>query len=79
MFTRKTGLIERFRYWVISTLVGKMPVVMNVVIARPNEFKGPLVQWDGRKDGICSNNYFLGSERDALIEPVQDVAGFKPL
>lgn len=66
--------ILSIRYWLIEKLVGDMPIVMNVNIARPNGFAGKLVFCPyPEKPGIFSHMVLLGEERENLITPTRDV------
>ncbi len=64
----------KLRYWMIEKLVGNMPVVLNINIARPTGYIGALVKFPKPElPGIFSNNFLWDKEVDAIITPRRDV------
>jgi hypothetical protein len=71
---RPENLFTRFRYWLIIFLAGNMPVVLNMVVARPAGFTGVIAYFPHpTSGGIFSDNVLLHEEREYILAPKRDV------
>ena len=68
--------IENIKYSLIEMLSGDMPIVLNMIINRPIDFKGALVHFPcPEKPGLFSKNYLKvisEKEPDAILLPRRD-------
>ena len=66
-------VIVRLRYWLIEALAGDMPVVINMVVARPKGFEGSLVRFiNPHLPGLFTKNVLLGESREEILSPKRD-------
>ena len=66
-------IFMRLRYWLIEVLAGDMPVVMNMVIARPKGFDGSLTYFPNPAlPGLFMNIVLLSEPREELLSPKRD-------
>jgi hypothetical protein len=73
IYSVKTSLFRKFKYWAIQKLSGDMPVALNLVISRPKNYQGPLMLFNGKKEGLITKCFLFSTEGQALVEAVQDV------
>lgn len=67
------GFAVRLRYFLIRALAGDMPVVLNMVISRPEGFKGALARFQRPTfPGMFENNVLLSKSRDEILSPKRD-------
>ena len=65
--------INKIRYWLIEILAGDMPVVVNMVIARPMGYLGAIVSFAKPElPGLFTKNILLSEQRIAILSPKRD-------
>ena len=68
-----SNFVMRLRYFLIETLAGDIPIVMNVTITRPKGFKGTLVYFPyPNLPGLFTKNILLNTEKKNIITPTRD-------
>jgi hypothetical protein len=68
------NIINKIRYFIIESLAGDMPIVMNMNICRPDGFVGNLLYIpDGDKSGIIENIVFNDKGHEHILSPKRDI------
>lgn len=65
-------LSTKIRGYLIKLLAGELPVVLNVVVARPHRYSGNLIDLSKSTEHVVGNNFLLNTQRIGLITPVRD-------
>ena len=69
------NLIKNIKYKLIKLLSGDMPVMLNMTVYCPKNFKGAFIfQKASQKGGfIFNNNFIRGKEKDYIIIATVDL------